>query len=348
MKHRFPQASPQARPRLRRPTAHDVARVAGLSQSAVSRAFTPGASISDDARLKVLAAAQTLGYRPNMIARSLITERSGTIGLAIGYMENQFYPAILEALSTEFAAAGYRLLLFTQGPRDDSDPLLDEVLRHRVDAVILASVRMTSKFAEECSKAQVPVVLINRRTEAEIASSVTGENRIGAQAIAAFLVAGGHQRFAYMAGLEDSSTSREREEGFSEGLGALGQPAPLRVVGNYDFEAARAGTKRLLLRKQPPDAIFCANDHMAFAVIETARSEFGLTIGRDISVVGFDDVALAAWPSFMLTTYSQPIQPMVHRLVEITLQHIEQGGGDPIRDIVPGALIIRTSARLPQ
>ncbi len=334
--------------RQKRPTAHDVARLAGLSQSAVSRAFTPGASISEEARVKVVEAARALGYRPNMIARSLITERSGTIGLAIGYMENQFYPAILEALSAAFGLAGYRLLLFTQGPESDSDPFLEEVLRYRVDAVILASVRLTSRFAEECSKAHVPVVLINRRTDTEVASSVTGENRIGGRTVAAFLAAGGHERFAYMAGLEDSSTSREREEGFVQGLTHCGKPAPVRVVGHYDFEAARAGARRLLSATVRPDAIFCANDHMAFAVIETARAEFGLAVGQDVSIVGFDDVALASWPSFMLTTYSHPIQPMVSRVVQITLGHIERGGGEPVRAVVPGVLIVRSSARLPR
>jgi DNA-binding LacI/PurR family transcriptional regulator len=313
----------------------------------VSRAFTPGASISEEARMKVVQAADTLGYRPNMIARSLITERSGTIGIVIGYMENQFYPSILDALATAFGLAGYRLLLFTHGTGGDSDPILDEVLRHRLDAIILASVRLTSKFAEECSKAYVPVVLINRRTEAEVASSVTGDNKLGGRAVAAFLVAGGHQRFAYMAGLDDSSTSREREDGFNLGLQHCGVGMPRRVAGHYDFEAARAGARHLLSDKVPPDAIFCANDHMAFATIETARAEFGLVVGRDVSVVGFDDVPLASWPSFMLTTYAQPIQPMVQRVVEITLKHIEEDGGDPIRDVVPGALIVRSSARLP-
>ena len=343
MSHR----APAPRPRQRRPTAHDVARLAGLSQSAVSRAFTHGASISDEARLKVMQAADALGYRPNMIARSLITERSGTIGIVIGYIENQFYPAILDALATAFGSAGYRLLLFTHGTGGDADPILDEVLRHRLDAIILASIRLTSKFAEECFKAYVPVVLINRRTEAEIASSVTGDNHVGGRTIATFLAAGGHRRFAYMAGLDDSSTSREREDGFNQGLQQCGLRTAFRVAGQYDFEAARAGARQLLRERVPPDAIFCANDHMAFATIETARAEFGLDVGRDVSVIGFDDVPLAAWPSFMLTTYAQPIQPMVQRVVEITLKHIEEDGGDPIRNVVPGALVVRSSARLP-
>lgn len=339
---------PSERPRPQRATANDVARLAGLSQSAVSRAFTPGASISEETRRKVTEAARLLNYRPNMIARSLITRRSGTIGIAVGYMENQFYPAILEALSIAFGSAGYRLLLFTQGAGDASDPLLEEVLRHHVEAVILASVRLTSRFAEECSKADVPVVLINRRTDSEVASSVTGENRKGGAAIADFLVKGGHERFAFMAGLEDSSTSREREDGFNERLAQCGQSPPSRVVGHYDFEAARAGARRLFSGKSRPDAIFCANDHMAFAVMETARAEFGLSVGRDVSIIGFDDVGLASWPSFMLTTYAQPVQPMVERVVNITLQHIEEGSTAPIREVVPGSLIIRQSARLPR
>ena len=338
---------PQHRPARRRPTAHDVARLAGVSQSAVSRAFTPGASISEAARSKIETAAQALGYRPNLIARSLITERSGTIGIAIGYMENQFYPAILDALAIAFGQAGYRLLLFTQGPHDDTAPMLDEVLRYRVDAVLVASIRLTSRFAEECARAHVPVVLINRRTETEAASSITGENHEGARRVAVFLAAGQHGRFAFMAGLEDSSTSREREEGFMLGLRERGRSAPDRVVGHYDADAARAAAAALLARPDRPDAIFCANDHMAFATIETARAEFGLEVGRELSVIGFDDVPLAAWPSFALTTYSQPVQPMVRRVVEITLGHLEPGGTAPVSATIPGELVIRRSARLP-
>lgn len=335
-------------PRPRRPTAHDVARLAGVSQSAVSRAFTPGASISPEARRKVTDAAKQLGYRPNLIARSLITQRSGTIGVAMSYMENQFYPAILEALSSGFGAAGYRVLLFTPDPDGNPDPILDEVLRYRVEAVILASARVTSHFAEECSQARVPVVLLNRKTDRDIVSSVTGQNRIGGRTVAAFLVAGDHRRFAYVAGLEDSSTNREREEGFNEGLLRAGVGAPLRVVGHYDFDAAQRAARILFAGPDIPDGVFCANDHTAFAVLQTAQSEFGLVVGRDVSIIGFDDVPLAAWPAFGLTTYSQPIRLMAERVVAVTLRHLAQDDYEAVQDVVPGALIIRRSARLPR
>lgn len=330
------------------PTAHDVARLAGLSQSAVSRAYTDGASISPQARLKVLQAAAQLSYRPNLIARSLTTQRSRLIGVAMSYMENQFYPAILEAISQGFHARGYRVLLFTPRADGNSDPILDEVLRYRVDAIILASARITSHFAEECALARVPVVLLNRKTESTEVSSVTGQNVTGSRDIARFLIDGGHRSFAFMAGLEDSSTSREREQGFTQALRKAGHAPPARVVGHYDFEGASAATRQLLDAAEKPDAIFCANDHMAFAAIETARSHFGMQAGRDISIVGFDDVGLAAWPAFDLTTYSQPVQLMAERVVAVTLGHLDKDEYVPVQDVVPGRLIVRGSARRPE
>ena len=329
-----------------RPTAYDVARLAGVSQSLVSRTFTPGASVSAEARAKVMAVARQLGYRPNLIARSLITQQSRLVAVAMAYMDNQFYPAILQALSEAFSEAGYRLLLFTPGPDGDPDPILDEVLRFQVAAVILASTRLTSHFVAECSQARVPVVLLNRRTADDTVSSVTGENVAGGRAIGAFLLAGGHRRLAYVAGLEDTSTSREREAGFRQALGEAGRDLSLRAVGHYDFAAAQAAARILFAAAERPDAIFCANDHTAFAVMETARSEFGLDIGRDVSVVGFDDVGLAAWPAYGLTTYSQPVEAMARRVVAVTLSQIG-GGAVPIHETVSGALIVRSSARLP-
>lgn len=331
----------------RRSTAYDVARLAGVSQSMVSRAFTPGGSVSPKARAKVLEAAGQLNYRPNLIARSLITQRSRLIGVAMAYMENQFYPLILEALSECFAREGYRVLLFTPGPNGDPDPILDEILRFQVAAVILASIRMTSHFAEECARARVPVVLFNRRTENEAVSSVTGQNVVGGRTIGAFLLAGGHARFAFVAGLEDSSTSREREQGFSEALGEAGVGIAQRVVGHYNYEAAREAARTLFSRADKPDAVFCANDHMAFAVMETARAEFGLQVGRDVSIVGFDDVGLASWPAFDLTTFSQPARLMAQQVATVTLERIEDPLGRPVHGTVPGELIVRGSALCP-
>jgi DNA-binding LacI/PurR family transcriptional regulator len=328
-------------------TATDVARLAGVSQSAVSRAFTPGASIAAATRLKVVAAAQRLGYRPNAIARSLITRRSRIIGVAVAYLQNHFYPEVLEALSRGLQAHGYHLLLFTADAARHADPQLEEVLAWRVDALILASTTLSSALAEQCRLAGIPVLLFNRTSRGASVSSVTGENQRGGALIAEFLRAGGHRRLAFLAGIENSSTSRDRERGFTGWLAEQGHPPPLREVGLYHFDAAAAAARRLLARPDRPDAIFCANDYMATAVAEVARHEFGLRIPRDLSLVGFDDTATARWPSFSLSSFSQPLQPMVDATVAMIIELIENPGTPTRHAVVPGELVVRGSARIP-
>ncbi len=220
-----------ARPGSQRPaTATDVARLAGVSQSAVSRAFTPGASVSPDTRAKITAAAHSLGYRPNAIARSLITKRSRIIGLVAAYLQNHFYPEVIERLSAQLRARGYHIMLFTADNRHAADPLLEEILRYQVDGLILASTTLSSALAAECALAGIPVLLFNRTTETADVSSVTGENARGGALIAEFLAAAGHRRMAFVAGVENSSTSRDREAGFTGWLAAHGLAPPLRAV----------------------------------------------------------------------------------------------------------------------
>ncbi|WP_137178300.1 LacI family DNA-binding transcriptional regulator [Roseomonas sp. AR75] len=331
----------------RHATASDVARLAGVSQSAVSRAFTPGASIARETRARVEDAARALGYRPNAIARSLTTRRSRIIGVAAAYLQNHFYPDVLEALSKGLQARGYHLLLFTPDAARDADPLLQEVLAWQVDALILASTTLSSALAGQCRAAGIPVLLFNRTSRHADVSSVTGENLRGGRLIAEFLVAGGHQRLAFIAGIENSSTSRDREAGFTGWLAEHGHAPPLRDVGLYDFESASAAARRLLSRPDRPDAIFAANDHMATAVAEVARHEFGLRIPRDLSLVGFDDTGPARWPSFSLTSFAQPLRPMVDAAVAMVCEMIENPAAPTRHQVIPGELMVRGSARMP-
>ncbi|MCK8783501.1 LacI family DNA-binding transcriptional regulator, partial [Roseomonas sp. NAR14] len=344
----------------RRATAHDVARRAGTSQSAVSRVFTPGASVSPALRERVLAAARDLGYRPNAIARSLITRRSRLVAVAMARLDNPFYPAMLEALSDRLQRHGYQVLLFTADhppggePAIESsggEPVIEQVLRYQADAVVLAATSLSSVFARECRRAGVPAVLFNRVTDEPGLSSVTGDNARGGHAIGAFLAAGGHRRPAFVAGLEASSTSRDRERGFGAALREAGLGPPLRAVGHYTREGAAAAIRALLRRADRPDAVFCANDHMAIACIEVARHEFGLRIGGDgadaLSVVGFDDAGPAAWPAYDLTTFSQPLAPMVDATVRLLLDALATPSRPARHVVIGGALVVRGSARRP-
>ena len=330
-------------------TSLDVARLAGVSQSAVSRCFTAGASVSEAMRNKVQEAARKLGYQPNAHARSLITGRSRIIGLVLSALENLYYPAVLERLAKRLQQDGYHLLIFI-GDNANSDDLVEEILQYNVDGIVLGATTLSSALAQRCAAASIPVVLFNRimaSGSAGAVSSVRSDNVGGGRDIARFLVAGGHQRIAYIAGREDSSTNLERERGFRDGLAELGQRIYARAIGNYDVDQARQAALDLFANAADrPDAVFVAGDLMAIVVLDTLRHELGLAVPQDVSVVGFDNVPQAAWASYELTTFEQPVQPMVEATVELLQSYLRQAQTPPSRNlVVPGQLIIRQSAR---
>lgn len=329
------------------PTAEDVARRAGVSQSAVSRAFTPGASIAQATREKVIVAARDLGYRPNLIARSLSTRRSHVVGVAITRLTNHFHAELLQALSTKLSSMGYRVLLFLGDPDGDADPIIDEVLQHQVDAIVLASISLSSKFAEECRGASVPVVLLNRTTLSSTVSAVTGDNFHGGRTVASFLLAGQHRSFGFIAGSKQSSTSRDREQGYSSFLRQHGIDEPIRVAGNYSFDGAADAARKILALKNPPDALFCANDHMALAVMEVAAREYGLKVGKDISIVGFDDSEPAGYSFVGLTTFSQSPRRMAHQAASMIQDMLSSSSQTPIQQVIGGDLVVRQTTRIP-
>jgi DNA-binding LacI/PurR family transcriptional regulator len=307
-------------------TSLDVARLAQVSQSAVSRSFTPGASVSTATRVKVQEAARKLGYRPNAIARSLITRKSRIIGVVMSYLENQFYPVVLEKLSQRLQRDGYHVLLFIADTRQ-TDAVLAEILQYQVDGLVMASTAMSSALALRCEEAGIPVVLFNRTSRtSENTSSVTTDNVQGGLLVGQYLARTGHQRVAYIAGLEDTSTNQERERGFRDGLAEYGQRVFARAVGNYDFEEAKAATRQLFSVEaaKRPDAVFVANDHMAIAVMDTLRIELGLKVPQDVSVVGFDNVKQAAWGSYQLSSVVQDADAMIDATAELLLAQIDK------------------------
>ena len=329
-------------------TSLDVARRAGVSQSAVSRVFTPGASVSQSMTDRVLAAATELGYRPNVLARSMITGKSRLIGLVVAYLDNQFYPEILEKMSTSLQQRGYHVLVFmAQQTSGNIDSVLQEILDYQVDGIVLASVAMSSQLAEQCDAAGIPVVLFNRAQTDDSFSTVTSDNFAGGRALADFLVAGGHERIGYIAGWEGASTQRDREAGFRAGLADHGHQLFARGVGDFHTDRAAEAALAMFSGHRVPDAVFVANDHMAFAVMDVLRGRLGLSVPEDVSVVGYDDVQLAAWPSFDLTTVSQPSDEMVVETVSALMAQIEDGETAPRRVLINGKLVVRGSARQP-
>ena len=329
-----------------RATSFDVARLAGVSRAAVSRVFTPGASVSEGMSTKVRAAAAELGYRPNALARSLTTGRTRMIGLLVAYLDNSFYAEAIERLSIALQARGHHVLLFMATPTVvDTDRVVREILDRQVDGIVLASVTMSSSLARECERHAIPVVHFNREIDGAGLNAVVTDNRAGGYLVADLLCAAGHARIAYLAGYEGASTQRDRERGFREGLAANGTALAARGVTNFIRAEAEEAARRMFDGPRRPDAVFVCNDHMAFAVMGVLRGEMGLRVPRDVAVVGFDDIPTAAWPEYDLTTVRQRMGRLVAETVENLLAQVEDAALPPRRVVIGGRLIERGSTR---
>jgi DNA-binding LacI/PurR family transcriptional regulator len=328
-------------------TSLQVAQRAGVSQSAVSRVFTPGASASARTAEKVRQAAADLGYRPNMMARAMITGKSRIIGLVVAYLDNQFYPLALQLLSKALQERGYHILVFSaSNSQGAAEEVMQELLDYQVDGIITASVGMTNDLTMRCNVAGIPVVMFNRGQEGADISSVTSANKLGGKTVAEYLLSCGHRNIAHISGWSGSSTGRDRQAGFCAALAAAGM-TPQVIDGMFDRETAAEATRTMMKGATPPDAIFVGNDHMAFAVLDTLRHELGLRVPEDVAVIGYDDVPLAAWPAYNLTTMRQPVNRMVEATVNTLLSRIDDPSTPARRIEIESPLIARGTTKGP-
>lgn len=330
--------------RQRPATSREVAERAGVSQSTVSRVFSQDERMTPETIERVLKAAHELGYQPNAIARSLSTRRTQIIGLVTSDLSNPFFPHVLEAFTERLHALGWRVLLFTAGSNESVDDLLPSVLAYQVDGLVIASAGLTSTMAEACLQRGTPVVLFNRYAPNSGASAVVCDNIAGGRALADLLLDAGHLKLAYIAGREDSSTNRDREHGFKQRLLERGIAVLLREAGAYTYDSGFQAAQRLLKRRHPPSAIFCANDITAMGAIDAAREQ-GVRVPHDLSVVGFDDIPAAAWSAYRLTTVQQPVGLMIERSIQLLMERIENPALEFETCFLPGTLIERASVR---
>jgi DNA-binding LacI/PurR family transcriptional regulator len=293
-------------------------------------------------------AAEQIGYRPNALARAVFIGKSRIVAVLFSYLDNPFYADALERICSELQSNGYHALVFmmpetTQG----IDEVMEEILQYQVDGMITASVELSSTICQRCHDAGIPVVMFIRTQDDPRLSAVTADNVAGARNVAQFLVRSGLDRISLIAGWEQASTNRDREIGFSAGLSELGVALHSRAVGHFDRLKA-ADAARTLFNVDPgrrPDAVFVANDYMAISVMDTLRYELKLRIPEDVSVVGYDDIALASFPTYNLTTVSQPLASMVTATVQMLVTKIETRDTDPEHISIGGKLIVRGSTR---
>ncbi len=328
---------------MARVTSVDLAQELGISQSTVSRALSNDVRIASKTREKVQHLALKMGYTPNAMARSLSTQQSKLIGIVMSEMTSPFYPFVLEKLTSKLHALGWRVLLFSTDAEHEVDDLLPLVLEYQCDGLLIASASLSSHMAETLSRHGTPVVLLNRYAADASSSAVCCDNRGGGRMVADYLLGRSHSLYAYIAGRENTSTNRDRESSYTARLETAGFTVQ-REAGNFTYEAGFAAMQRLLARSDSPDAIFCANDITAIGAIDAAR-EVGVKVGTDISIVGFDDIPMAAWGAYNLTTIRQPVEAMIDSSLQMLLEAVENTPlGSNLR-FIPGTLVERGSVK---
>jgi DNA-binding LacI/PurR family transcriptional regulator len=331
--------------RSNRVTALEVAKRAGVSQPTVSRVFTPGSKVSEKKRLSVLRAAEELGYLPNTLARSLNTGRSHTIGIVLAYLNNPFYPEALQRFSNELNARGYHVMVFfAANSSEEVDGVIEDLMAHQVDGIILAAVSLSNQLTRRLHDLDIPFVLFNRGQEDQTLPSVTATNFKGGYLAGQHLAELGHKRIAHISGWQKALNGRQRQDGFIQALADAGLEPLCCIDCHFRREMAIAATRSLVTQTDKPDAIFVGSDYMAFGVLETLKCEFGLSVPDDVSVVGYDDVEMASWKTYDLTTVRQPIDKMVTETVSLLKSLIEGDTSRPRRIEVESGLVLRSSS----
>ena len=330
----------------RRATSYDVAALAGVSQSAVSRVFQDGASASKAMRDRVMAAANKLGYRPNAIARGLITQRSNMVAVVISKLTNLYYPEVLVKLTQHFSEHGVRVLLFALESESDTGTVLEQMLQFRVDGILTAAM-FTADQLETIENAHIPVVFYNRTLKDQLVSSVRCDQEEGERWLVDELIAAGHRTFGIVEGPPDSVVGLERKMGALNELNAQGISDITSVSGDFGYETGRECFAQLIEKRgSPPDAVIAANDVMAIGCIDEAREGFSLRVPEDISIVGFDGVGPARYAAYSVTTVRQPVQRMTQSAASMLIERIENPELSPEKRSFSGKLIRGGSARL--
>ena len=310
----------------------EVARLAGVSQSAVSRTFTEGASISPRTRKKVVDAAEKLGYQPNSLPRILLSQRSALIAIVVGGMYNPYYAGVVEMFTRRLQEAGNTVLLFAVDHGEYFDAVMPQILGYRVDGIISALSLISPEAAERYAKTKVPVVLFNGKVRNERVASVCADNVGGGREVARLFLECGATRFGFIGGKSGNLATEDRIAGYMGQLAASGHGDVKVAYGNYVFEGGFDAAISLLGEPDRPNALFCANDLMAIGALEAARTKLGLRVPEDVMIAGFDDIPASSWPSIQLTTVRQDSARMVNEAIKLLDQMIE---GDGLQSTAP-------------
>ena len=327
-------------------TSHDVARLAGVSQATVSRALRREPNVPTATRERVERAARALGYVPSRLGRSLVTRATGRIAM-VADLGNPLFSTLLTPVHDALSELGYQTLLFAEHQERMED--LSGLFDRSVDGAILSTAVAGSVLPFELDRHGLPFVYLSRVSDLVERDSVSADDLGGAAKVARLLVELEHRDIAAILGPSNTSTSRDREAGLVRQLVTAGIPVRPEAVVRTDYTtpAGRAAFQRLMDLTPRPTALFCGNDWLAVGALNGAK-ELGIEVPRDLTVVGFDDLAVASWPVFDLTTVSNPVKDNAAEAARLLVRRIQTGPDAPYEHrVAPTELVLRGTHAAP-
>jgi DNA-binding LacI/PurR family transcriptional regulator len=328
-------------PRTTPPTQKEVAKLAGVSQAAVSRWTSGRGYVAAEVRERIEKAVDALGYAPHPLAQGLSSGQSEIVAIVMANITNPWYPLVLERITQVLQAANKQVLLFNATPPQSVDDVVPDVLRYRVRGVIVTTASLTSTAAQQFTEQGVPVVLFNRTTRTGGAHAVSCDNADGGRMAADALMRSGARHVAFVGGTPDSSTNADRLRGFRQQLAEWGQ-APVEEVGReYTYAWGFEAVLEVMARHPEIDGLFCADDEIASGAIDALRYRLGKRVPQDVRVMGFDDHPIASTQAYQITTFRQPVEEMIQQAVSLLL---DSDVVEPSTRLIKGQFIARGSA----
>ncbi|MEU6766945.1 LacI family DNA-binding transcriptional regulator [Streptomyces sp. NPDC046853] len=321
----------------------DVAAEAGTSVATVSRVLNSHPSVSPAARARVIAAIESLGYRPNAVARSLRTDQTRTLGLVISDVLNPYFTALARSVEEAARALGYSVII---GNADERPELQDHHVRtlldRRIDGLLVSPADGGTPLLLDTARAGTPMVFVDRWIPGADVPVVRADGREAIRDLVAHLHAVGHRRLAIIAGPAATTTGSERVEAFREALASYGIPLPDSYIGQGDFQAdsGRRATERFLSLPEPPHVIFAADNLMALGALDAIRAR-GLRVPDDIALAAFDDIPWFVHTDPPITAIAQPTGDLGRAAVQALVDRIE--GRSPRSVTLPARLVVRRS-----
>lgn len=323
-------------------TSRDVARVAGVSQTTVSRVLNGNANVSPATRERVLAALEN--YVPNAQARAMRTNRTRTIGVVATNITNPYFPQLVEALNAAAQRRDLRMLLWSDA-NASADAAVQGARMGLVDGICFASASGSNEGVRALLGTRIPLVLVNRGVQPLITDQVTSNSEQIGSLVARYLLENGHRDIGIIGGPDDVMVISQRRQAFLLALARSGISVRDEWLhrGPLAYATGHEGAMRLFAEGAPhPSAIFCGNDLIAFGAMGALR-QLGIRVPDDVWVVGLDDLPMASWEVFDLTTVRQPVEEMAEHALEMLCRRIEGDTSEPEEVLLDVEFVVRGS-----